>query len=78
MEEQIYVIINKIIGIPLDKITKELSPDNVEVWDSLLHMELLVSLEEEFGIEFSDEQIAKSMSVGEIIDIIVDLMNLNK
>lgn len=77
MEEQIYMIISKIIGIPLDKITKELSPDNVEKWDSLLHMELLVSLEEEFGIEFSDDQIASLMSVGQIIDVINDLIELN-
>ncbi len=39
-------------------INENSSPDNIENWDSIRHMNLIVALEEEFGIQFSDDQIA--------------------
>ncbi len=39
-------------------INENSSPDNIENWDSIRHMNLIVALEEEFGIQFNDDQIA--------------------
>ena len=46
------------------------SPDSIENWDSLHHMNLVLALEEEFDVEFSDEQVMKMDSVGEIIKLL--------
>lgn len=62
MEDKIRKIMADLLGVDPKKITDETSPDNLEAWDSLKQMSLVVSLEEEFGIEFTDDQIAEMMS----------------
>ncbi len=46
------------------------TPDDVEPWDSLLHVRLVVTIEAEFGIRFEVEEIGEPKNVGEIIALI--------
>jgi len=39
-------------------------------WDSLKHIELLLAIEEEFSVEFSDFEIAKLQSINELIALV--------
>ena len=39
-------------------------------WDSLKHIELILMLEERFGVQFSEEEIAALRSSGEIVSSI--------
>jgi acyl carrier protein len=43
-------------------INEDASPDNIETWDSLHHLNLAVALEEEFSIELSEEDIMELMN----------------
>ena len=45
------------------KINDESSMDNIEEWDSLRHIRLIIALEQEFGISFPDEEVALLTSV---------------
>jgi acyl carrier protein len=56
-------IVSDVLQIPLEKVTPETSPDNVETWDSIQHLNLVLSLEQEFGIQFSPEEIEQLLSV---------------
>ena len=47
-----------------DDITRQ----NVEKWDSLRHIEIMFALEDELGIEFSEEELAEMDSVSKIVD----------
>jgi acyl carrier protein len=38
------------------------SIDNVELWDSLQHISMIVSVEQEFGVRFSEEEMAELLS----------------
>jgi acyl carrier protein len=38
------------------------SIDNVELWDSLQHISMIVSVEQEFGVRFSEEEMAEILS----------------
>jgi len=38
----------------------------VENWDSLQHMDLIASLEQAYGVEFTFDEIISMQSVGEI------------
>lgn len=58
MEERIKAVMAAAIGIAPETITDETSPATEEAWDSLRHMHLVLALEEEFGVEFSDQQLA--------------------
>ena len=58
--------INEII-IETLKVSKEqtelnLGMDDVANWDSLTHMNLIVAIEDEFGIEISGDDIAEMIS----------------
>jgi acyl carrier protein len=68
--KRVYVCISQILGIPLAHITLELSPKNVESWDSLMHLDLTLGLEEEFNLHFTPEEMESLISVGEIINCI--------
>lgn len=39
---------------------------DIETWDSLAHINLMFSLEDEFSVKFSDEEFASAQNVGEI------------
>lgn len=49
-----------------EMINDELEMSQVESWDSLQHMNLIASLEQSFGIEFTFDDIVSMQSVGEI------------
>ena len=62
MKERVFKVMSSVFGVPVDKINEESSPDNIESWDSLKHLNLVVALEEEFDIEFTDDQTGDIMS----------------
>jgi len=52
-----------VFEIPANEIGEKSSPDNIASWDSLKHMNLVVSLEEEFDIEFTDDEIIELINM---------------
>jgi acyl carrier protein len=61
---------SSVFEIPIDKITNDSSQDTIESWDSLKHMNLIVSLEEEFEIELTDDEILEMINYKLIKEII--------
>jgi acyl carrier protein len=51
----------------IEQIDEKASQQNIEKWDSLGHLNLVVALEEEFDISFEPEEIAEMTSVQKII-----------
>ena len=50
-------IMATIFSVDKSTINDDSSPETLETWDSLQHMNMIVALEEEFGIVFNDDQI---------------------
>ncbi|MCW5960571.1 MAG: acyl carrier protein [Pyrinomonadaceae bacterium] len=76
-EEALAELQNIFDDIFLDEVTvtPELSANDVEEWDSLLHISLVVSVEERFKIKFRVGEVEATNNVGEFIDIILDRVN---
>ena len=70
MENKIKNVMTSVFGIDLSEINHDSSPDSIENWDSLSHMNLVVSLEEKFNIEFEVEEISKMMNLKSIMLIV--------
>lgn len=51
-------------------LTDETTADNVEEWDSLSHVQLVVALEKAFGIKFTSREILSWDNVGDLVDCI--------
>lgn len=62
MEDRIKNVMAAVFEISADDITDESSPDTIESWDSLKHMNLILVLEEEFNIELTEEQTVEILS----------------
>lgn len=56
---QFFAILAKMLNVPQAQLTAQSSRDNVTAWDSLKHLHLMLALEEEFGIEFSDQELSE-------------------
>ena len=51
-------------------ISENTSADDVEEWDSLSHIRLIVAIEREFGFKFKNSEIESLKNVGDLIKLI--------
>lgn len=70
MENKIKNVMISVFEIDSSEINHESSPDSIDNWDSLRHMNLVVALEEEFNIEFEVEEISELMNFKLICEVI--------
>ena len=77
IEERIKNVMSAVFEIPANKIGEESSPDNIESWDSLKHMNIVVALEEEFNVQFTDDEIIELINMKLIMVIIREKLSGN-
>ena len=75
IDNKIKKIISIVFEIELNKINDNSSPDNIENWDSLRHMMLIDALEDEFDIQFSDDEMTELLNYKLIKFTISDKIN---
>jgi acyl carrier protein len=56
-------IVADVFGLDPQSVTGATSVDNVQGWDSLQHLNLIIALEAEFRVSFTPEEIAELTSV---------------
>ena len=72
LDNHIKNVMSAVFEIPIEEITEDTSPDNLGSWDSLKHMNLVVALEEEYDIEFIEEEIVEMMNLSQIKSIVLE------
>ena len=70
--EAIQTIFNKVFERDDIVVTREISAKDVDEWDSLAQIDLVVSMEKKFGIKFSLDELIEFQNVGEAVDFIVN------
>ena len=73
-EAQVYARLTPIIRDVMDDdsidVTPQLSAKDVDGWDSLTHIRLLMTIEKAFKIKFSTSEIGKLQTVGDLVSLI--------
>jgi acyl carrier protein len=52
-------------------VTEELSANDVEEWDSLSHVSLVLAVEEKFGLRFRVGEVEGTKNLGDLADLIL-------
>lgn len=68
MDEKILEIMTRVFQT--EGLGTDCSQSNCEKWDSLHHLNLIVELEDELGMEFEPEEIAEMKSFSKVKEII--------
>ena len=68
MEDQLKKIMADLFDINLNDINEDTTMENIEAWDSLKHMELILAIEENFRIpQLNMDEIVEMISFDRII-----------
>ncbi len=70
VSERVQEIAADIFNLPKEKITPTCSPKEIKVWDSLQHVNLVLALEQEFGLEFEPDEIQQMKSIEKIAGLV--------
>lgn len=68
--EQVRSIVSDLLRIPAGQISVASSPENIEAWDSVQHLNLVLALEEKFSLQLSPEEIDEMKTVGDIARLV--------
>ena len=71
VKEKVFTVLMNELDIPAQSLNLTLSFNDVESWDSINHLKLVLSLEQEFSTTFSDEDILNMMTVKGILDTVM-------
>ena len=71
-EDRIYRVVSEVFGVSIEEVNDDSSPDTIPSWESVSHINLILSLEAEFGLSLSPEDAMEMLSVRLIRLILVD------
>lgn len=70
MEEKLKRIMADVFKLSIDQIDELSSMDKIEAWDSLKHIELITTIEDNFGIKLETEEILEMTNFSDIKHIL--------
>jgi acyl carrier protein len=77
--DELLVRMQDLLQLVLDddelEIKADTTADEVDGWDSLMHINIIVAAESEFGIKFSTAEIASTKSDGQNVGTFVKLLS---
>jgi acyl carrier protein len=72
---QAQVIFREVLDSPALVLTDELTAPKVQGWDSLNHVTLVMTLEEQFGVKFTTREVMGWRNVGQMLDCLQAKLN---
>ncbi len=66
MDDKLRSVLAEVLRMPVEQVGDDLAMKDVDAWDSLVHMQLVLSLEQNFDIQLTFDEIVAMQSVREI------------
>jgi acyl carrier protein len=73
--EAMNAIFRDILERPTIRLASATTATDVEGWDSLTHIQLVVAIEKHFKVRFKAKEIAGFQNVGEMVDAVLSKMS---
>ena len=70
MRERVQKVFREVFDDPELTVSEETVASDIPKWDSLTHIDLIMALEEEFGFQFSSDEVISMACVGDLFAII--------
>ena len=68
--ERVRGIASDVLQVAPGSLSAESSPQTVESWDSVQHLNLVLALEEQFGVQFEPDEMDAMKSIGAIAGLL--------
>ena len=66
MDQRVRKVISTLFDLKEEDVHDELTPKDVELWDSINHLTLTTAIEEELGIQFTMDEIQSIDSISKL------------
>jgi len=76
IESKVRGVLADVFGLDAAEIGSDTSADTIEAWDSLQHLTVVLALEEEFDIQFTDEETVAVVSFDLIAATVAEKLGL--
>lgn len=72
MNSGLHQLIAGALRLPAANVNAQTAMDSTPAWDSLAHMDLVVSIEEHYGLQLAPDDMVAMRSVGAIVRLLHD------
>ena len=69
-KEEFEKIVMDVFDIDISEINDETTPDDLELWDSVTHMDLVARFEDTFDLQFEVEEITEMDTIGNMKEVL--------
>ena len=70
IREQAQQVFREVFENPALAITDKTTAADIPAWDSLEHINLIIALEQSFGIQFTSEEVTSMANVGDLFQLL--------
>jgi acyl carrier protein len=68
--EQVAGIAADILGVAKSSLDRNTGPEQIETWDSVEHLNLVMAVESHFSLQFTPEEMDQMTTLGRIAEIV--------
>lgn len=64
--ERLRAIVAEVLRVKVDDIPEEASAETIEAWDSLMHLDIILAIEQKLNVKFKTEEIPQLTSLAKL------------
>lgn len=70
MDQELRGIVAEVFDMDPDQVTRDLTPESVDLWDSMNHLRLITEVEDRLRVQFAMAEIQEIDSIGALQDLV--------